>query len=249
LRLRKRPAESLVEGLRAEGSNRTTRSCLRAASTSEGEGETSEEYVNPLTGFLGNFIQKKPVPESSERGNQNKPVGEIDFAVSKRKKMPLNRLAQELEKALQRSEWFVTGRVDPSFFSENFSFEDPDVKVKGIEDYAKGVNKIFDQETSRAEVIETTVKSANNTITVTWRLEGKVNVGPGLRIKPYLVYTDFGVDPKSGLIVSQLDRFSIPSYDILLSAFFPFLATFLTPPAAPAAELLEAARKEKKKTK
>jgi len=92
-------------------------------------------------------------------------------------------------------------------------------------EYAKGVQKIFDQTTSRAQIISTLPSAtAPNTITVTWRLSGRVNIGPsGLPIKPYICYTDFTIDEESGLIVFQEDRFDIPGWDILISALFPFL--------------------------
>jgi hypothetical protein len=111
--------------------------------------------------------------------------------------------------------------VNPSYFSQDFEFQDPDVQVKGIEDYARGVYKIFDQSTSRAEIVSTLVNIAASTpdkqvITCTWRLSGNVNIAFGLTIKPYIVYTDFVVDPKTSLIVFQEDRFGLPPWDILL---------------------------------
>lgn len=120
--------------------------------------------------------------------------------------------------------------------------KDPDVKLKGIEEYAKGVYKLFDQKTSRAEIISTEVvendeDSMESKITVTWRLSGKVKIGPGLNIKPYICYTDFTVDTASeggsGLITFQEDRFDIPGWDILLSALFPFLIGKVTSLPAP----------------
>jgi hypothetical protein len=100
-------------------------------------------------------------------------------------------------------------------------------------DYARGVYKLFDQETSRAEIISTVVnETVPNTITVTWRLSGGVNIGPGLTIKPYTCYTDFTID-NEGLIAFQVDRFDIPGWDILLSALFPFLIGKVTAPPAP----------------
>lgn len=93
---------------------------------------------------------------------------------------------------------------------------------------------MFDQDTSRAEIISTVVNTTNpNMITCTWRLSGKVSIGPGLTIKPYIVYTDFTVDPATGLITMQEDRFGIPGWDILLSALFPFLIGKITSPPAP----------------
>lgn len=102
-----------------------------------------------------------------------------------------------------------------------------------ILEYARGVYKLFDQETSRAEIISVAVNDAiTDTITVTWRLSGKVNIGPGLNIKPYICYTDFTVNDDN-LVAFQEDRFDIPGWDILLSAIFPFLIGKVTAPAAP----------------
>jgi len=66
------------------------------------------------------------------------------------------------------------------------------------------------------------------------RLSGNVNIAFGLSIKPYIVYTDFVLDSESSLIMSQEDCFSIPSWDILLSALFPFLIGKITSSPAPA---------------
>ena len=108
-----------------------------------------------------------------------------------------------------------------------------------LSEYARGVNKIFDEKTARAEIVSTDVNTTvPNTITCTWRLSGRVKVGPGLSIKPYVVYTDFQVDPNTGLIVFQEDRFSIPGWDILLSSFFPVLIGKITSPEAPPVEEL-----------
>jgi hypothetical protein len=113
------------------------------------------------------------------------------------------------------------------------------VKIKGIEEYAKGVNKIFSQKNSRAEIVAVrNNETIPNTLTVTWRLSGAVNIGPGLQIKPFLVYTDFTVSPATGLITFQEDRFSLPGIDIVLSAFFPFLIGKSLLPSAPSVEIL-----------
>ena len=133
----------------------------------------------------------------------------------------------------------MTGYVNPIYFScTNFTFQDPDVKMNDIRSYARGVQQIFDyKNTARAEILSTTVNQEddnhNSIITCTWRLSGKVNIGPGLVIKPYIVYTDFTVCRDTGLIIYQRDRFDIPSWDILVSALFPFLIGRLTSPPAP----------------
>ena len=50
-----------------------------------------------------------------------------------------------LQVKLAESEWFVTGLVEPSLFSDNFSFADDTVATKGIKSYATGVRSLFDQ--------------------------------------------------------------------------------------------------------
>ena len=165
------------------------------------------------------------------------PLADIDFNAPKSPKLSLQDLASVLDYELYNKEWFVTGQVNPIYFDDKFTFQDPDVKLTGIEEYARGVLKLFDQSTSRAEIISTVVNTTvPNTITVTWRLSGGVSIGPGLTIKPYICYTDFTVDEESGLIVFQEDRFSIPGWDILLSALFPFLIGKVTSEPAPEVE-------------
>lgn len=192
-----------------------------------------DEYRNGVTEFLSNFMQRTPQEEAEDVDA----LGDIDFSATKVSKMSLEKLAATLDYELYEKEWFVTGNVNPIYFSDSFQFQDPDVKLTGIEDYARGVKKLFNQATSRAQIISTEVNTAiPNTITVTWRLSGGVNIGPGLTIKPYICYTDFTVDENSGLIVFQEDRFDIPGWDILLSALFPFLIGKVTAPAAPEVE-------------
>ena len=117
-------------------------------------------------------------------------------------------------------------------------FVDPDVKLSGIEEYARGVRTLFDQRTARAQILSCSVNATYpNTITATWRLSGRVNIGPaGLPIKPYICYTDFTVDANSGLIVRQEDSFDVPGWDIVLSALFPFLIGWATKAPAPEVE-------------
>lgn len=202
----------------------------------------NEEYSNQFTSLLGNFLnqKKQELPTTSKLS-----IDTINWNAKKLKRQSLPSLVKILEKELPKYEWFVTGLVNPALFSDDFAFQDPDVKLKGIKSYAEGVFKLFDQSCSRAEVIQIEISDASRRmLTVTWRLEGKVRLGPGVTIKPYVVYTDFLVD-KEGLICFQEDRFSIPGYDILLSAFFPFLLPFLAQPA-PSADALRLALKSKK---
>lgn len=197
-------------------------------------GDVREVYRNPVAQAFSTFIIKPSDVSSSGVVD----LDSIDWSCRKRKKTSLRRLSDDLCRALKQREWFVTGNVDPKFFSNDFYFQDPDVATAGgVEVYARGVAKIFSPGT-RAEVIKSEVDDGANTLTVTWRIEGRVSIGPrGLPIKPFLVFSDLTVD-ENGLITSQQDRFSIPGWDIFLSAIFPFTIGKLTaPPALPASQL------------
>lgn len=174
-----------------------------------------EEYKNSVTKVLSKFMQKTSMATDDL-------LSDIDFNAPKiPSSTALETLAAALDYELIEKEWFVTGQVNPIYFADSFEFQDPDVQLKGIEAYARGVLRLFDQETSRAQIISTVVNTTTSTpespiITCTWRLSGNVNIAFGLPIKPYIVYTDFTIDPKTSLIVFQEDRFDIPAWDILL---------------------------------
>jgi hypothetical protein len=85
-----------------------------------------DEYRNGVTQLLSNFMQK-------EKKEQADPLADIDFNAPKVAKMSLERLASALDRELYEKEWFVTGRVNPVYFDNGFQFQDPDVKLTGIE--------------------------------------------------------------------------------------------------------------------
>jgi len=239
-----RPALAQVKSTawRTSASERRSRHILAAKNKNKDGDEMSDvdEYRNGATAFLSNFMQSSPSPVPAGEGSRpinDDPLSDIDFDAPKAPKMSLQNLAAVLDAELYEKEWFVTGNISPIYFDDEFQFQDSDVKLTGVEEYARGVRKIFDQ-TSRAQIISSVVNTTiPNTITITWRLSGRVNIGPkGLAIKPYICYTDFTVDEESGLVVFQEDRFDIPGWDILLSALFPFLIGKVTKEPAPEVE-------------
>ena len=74
-------------------------------------------------------MQKNPYGEELK----SDPLADIDFNAAKARKMSLNKLASTLDKELYEKEWFVTGRVNPVYFDDGFQFQDPDVKLTGVE--------------------------------------------------------------------------------------------------------------------
>lgn len=86
---------------------------------------TVDEYRNGVTQLLSNFMKKEQL--------QIDPLADIDFGAPKVAKMRLEELASQVDRELYEKEWFVTGRVNPAYFDDGFQFQDPDVKLTGIE--------------------------------------------------------------------------------------------------------------------
>ena len=163
------------------------------------------------------------------------PLSQIDFNTPKsRERLSLTRLAQKLDEELYEKEWFVTGHVNPKYFHPDFSYQDADVEIFSLEEYARDVYNLFDQSCSRAEILETKVaQDRAQTITCTWRCSGRANLLWGIDIKPFMVTTNWHVDKATGLIHRQVDEYSLPQWDLLVSAFFPFLNGIITAEPAP----------------
>ena len=92
-----------------------------------GDESDGQEYRNPVTSFLSNFMQNEDQMRSEDL------LANIDFDAPKISKVSLETLAAMLDSELYEKEWFVTGNVNPSYFDNEFEFQDPDVKLKGIE--------------------------------------------------------------------------------------------------------------------
>ena len=215
----------IADGFQRASSRRSTFQTFRGNTSLRASQGGGEEYTNPVAKAFSAYITPPDMDEISS-GERRVDLDSIDWGCRKRRKTNLKRLSSDLSKAITQSEWFVTGNVDPKFFSDDFAFQDPDVKTSGIENYARGVSRVFAPGT-RAEVIASEVDEESSIITITWRLEGRVSIGPGLPIKAFLVFSDLTVN-SAGLVSFQRDRFSLPGWDIFLSALFPALNGVLT---------------------
>lgn len=107
--------------------SRTPGIALAATDNNNAKEGGVEEYKNAATSILSNFMRKDKMKE------QQDPFADIDFDAPKISKKNLATLASMLDEELYEKEWFVTGNVNPSFFADDFEFNDPDVKLSGIE--------------------------------------------------------------------------------------------------------------------
>ncbi len=111
-------------------------------SADDGDG-TVDEYRNVAAAFLSNFLRPPnnanasstttPTTSSTSSTSSRELLADIDFQAAKAPKMPIEKLASILDRELYEREWFVTGNVNPMYFDDKFRFQDPDVKVTGLE--------------------------------------------------------------------------------------------------------------------
>ena len=90
-----------------------------------------EKYQNKVAELLSNFL---PNTDKTNFNDDPDPFAGIDFNAPKYQwNRNMEALAQTLDAELIEKEWFVTGKVNPIFFADDFQFSDPDVSVDGIE--------------------------------------------------------------------------------------------------------------------
>mmetsp|Transcript_46662 Transcript_46662/g.68980 ORF Transcript_46662/g.68980 Transcript_46662/m.68980 type:complete len:163 (+) Transcript_46662:208-696(+) len=149
----------------------------------------------------------------------------------------MEQMSDAINDRLREREWFVSGIGAPELFSDEFVFSDPDVSLSGYESYCRRVQRLFDQETARCEVICCSVTDSN-AVTVLWRNSGSVILGPAkIALKPYVVKTTLRTDPDEGnLIVSQADEFKSDASGLLLYQVKALRS--LAGPAAPSVDIL-----------
>jgi len=149
------------------------------------------------------------------------PLADVNWAAPKVSGLTTEEMAKRVEAGLRKECWFVSGRALPELFSESFTFSDPQVKLNGIEDYCRGVRRFYDQSSAVGEIVCVAV-TAPETITIAWRNYGRVNIGPGVELPPYIVTTTLKTSAADGgLIVKQIDEFETNKAALLTYNLFP----------------------------
>eukprot|EP00775_Hariotina_reticulata_P010433 gene10433-10591_t len=122
------------------------------------------------------------------------------------------------------------GNLTKSLYDSKCVFKDPTTNVKGVEPYTKAVAALFDPSVSHADLISTDI-SGPDSISLRWRLEGKLKIG-NLPIKPYTGTTVYTMNDSTGLIVRHDESWDISALDAFVSTLLPGL-NFGAPPAPP----------------
>lgn len=147
----------------------------------------------------------------------------------KRKAFSADEILDKITYEFVNNQYYVTGNLRPDIFEDDCVFKDPTVTVTGIKRYLDAVTTLFDPAKSRADLISANVD--DDKIVLRWRLEGVLQLGGGLPIKPYTGTTVYTLDD-NGLISRQDESWDISVADAFISTFFP---GYGAPPAPPVA--------------
>ena len=160
-------------------------------------------------------VSSKLLTSAETAAESEDALASIKWGAPKVTGLSIEEMAKRLDAGLRQECWFVTGRSQPEFFADSFTFSDPQVSLTGIEEYSRGVRSFYKQGTAVGEIV-CTAATAPDTITVVWRNYGTVNIGPGFDLAPYLVTTTLKTSKNDGgLIVKQEDAFEVNNVDLL----------------------------------
>jgi len=212
------PSMDLFRSVRSEPTNKTSHQTLNS----------SRDRVREKVRILSKPEKGREFEESVDS------LAGINFNAEKLStKVDIMTMAQILDNEVFETEWLVTGRVNPVYFSDEFKFLEHGMMLMGIENYARGVHNLYDQSTTRAEVLSTLpCPDRADQILCTWRLSG--TYGDGMPIKAQICRTTYTVDG-AGLIAVQENFSEVPEWDALLSNAMPFLNGRVTAEEAPPA--------------
>lgn len=126
-------------------------------------------------------------------------------------------------KMLSGKGYYITGQLTMQIYSEDCFFDgpDPDMPVKGLRKYLLFASQLFDQHSSRADLIAPIeVDRENNRIIAQWRLEGILNLPWHPTLKPWTGRTIYHIGA-DGLISQHVEEWDISVMDAFLSTLFP----------------------------
>ena len=96
--------------------------------------------------------------------------------------------------------------------------------VRGLRKYLSAASQLFDRKKSRADILSLDCDQTNRKITVTWRIEGILNLPWHPIMKPWTGSTVYSIDD-SGLIYSHIEKWDISVIDAFLSTLLPNIFT------------------------
>ena len=144
------------------------------------------------------------------------PVSSARMA-GKQTHLPLDVLLDIIREDFDKRQYYVSGQLTKSIYSEDCVFDgpDPDVPVRGLKKYVSATSNLFDRRRSRIDLLHAEVVDESR-IRAFWRLEGVLRLPWRPSIKPYLGSTTYTMN-EFGLISEHFETWSISALDAFAS--------------------------------
>jgi len=127
-----------------------------------------------------------------------------------------------------RSDWrsdnnkgyYITGRLSTNIYRDDCVFDgpDPDMPVKGLRKYLNAASQLFDQRTSRAELLGLQIDG--DVIRAKWRFNGSLRL-PWKPIMPEVTGTTIYHMDEDGLIYSHEETWDMSAYQAFFWTMMP----------------------------
>lgn len=141
----------------------------------------------PAAAVVGEIAAAPALAESAAAADANTAAaatnaganGDADAAVL------LERVERQIVADFVDGQYFVTGNLTKDLYRPDALFSDPTTRVRGVDRYAAAVAALFDPASSRADLLGVEADAGARTVTLRWRLEGRLKLLGGRAIKPY----------------------------------------------------------------
>jgi hypothetical protein len=201
---------------------RTLLNGLASAATITATAELSNEQAfaaDELPVSLRSLTKLAPLgSKSRNESNEGKAVGISPTAL-------LGRLEQSLEQGTTgKGSYIITGDLDFDIFQDNCSFVDPTNSVDSLQQYQKALTILFDPDTSTLDVIEPLrLVETGETIQITgrYRSRGTIKLPWKPVVKSFESDITYTINPSTGLIQEQRQRWSKSATQALTESFTP----------------------------
>jgi Uncharacterized conserved protein (DUF2358) len=124
--------------------------------------------------------------------------------------------------------YYVTGRLSSNIYRDDCLFDgpDPDMPVKGLRKYLNAAAQLFDQRTSRSELLS--LKIEGDVIVATWRFSATMHLPWKPKLPEVTGSTIYHMDA-SGLIYQHVETWDISAFQAFFRTFFPKLSERIWP--------------------
>ncbi|XP_002976492.2 uncharacterized protein LOC9649028 [Selaginella moellendorffii] len=129
----------------------------------------------------------------------------------------VDEIEQIIRQDIEDRQYYVTGDLTRSIYSDDCRFIDPTTNVQGVDSYVAAVKSLFDPSDSKHELLEIRVTSPT-TIEAKWRLQGSLKLPWKPHIAAYEGTTTYTLND-DGFVASHKETWDIS----LLTAFIEFL--------------------------